>query len=306
LSKQGVKSKEAKLVIHSSIDYSKCSTMINHPKNFLLYSKTDGKIHPSWHTLGAQTSRMSMSEPQMHNVHTNDRSRRCVVAEPDHVFVTMDLKGIEFRVIAALAEERRVVETIRAGKDVHVLTSELVYGNKNHRRQSKTLNYALLYLGSPTVIIREFAEEGIDIHMDEAKILYSKWHLAYPSIREYHHKMREIPVIKTPIYNRILKPSISTHGNEVVVGKDNVNYLVQSVARDILVDCAFAFQDKGFGSTICMMIHDEILCMVPVEMVDKVEQALKEVSTRVFHPPDGIAVPIEGEVSVLGPIWKCK
>jgi len=60
----------------------------------------DGRIHGFINTLGAVTGRMSSKEPNIQQVHSDDRARKLVIPKDKWSLVGSDLKGLELRMLA--------------------------------------------------------------------------------------------------------------------------------------------------------------------------------------------------------------
>ena len=67
--------------------------------------RSDGIVHPSVKTLGARTSRMSITDPALQTLPKGDDTVRTafIPREEDHVIITSDLDQVEFRMFASLS-----------------------------------------------------------------------------------------------------------------------------------------------------------------------------------------------------------
>lgn len=87
----------------------------------------DGRIHATYRQVGARTGRMSCADPNMQNQPRDDlRLRYCIRAEPGMKLIACDLSNIEMVLFAAYAGEGRLLETLRAGGDLHTLTAQMI------------------------------------------------------------------------------------------------------------------------------------------------------------------------------------
>ncbi|MFI2609638.1 DNA polymerase, partial [Kitasatospora sp. NPDC018616] len=106
------------------------------------------RIHPKINPLGAQTGRASHSDPAMAQLPSHGwEVRRCVVAEPGHVYFSVDQQAVELRVLAALSGESRMIRAIASGKDLHGFAAEMMYGEDFDKGQRTLAKIA--GLGAP-------------------------------------------------------------------------------------------------------------------------------------------------------------
>ena len=78
--------------------------------NFLTES-IDGIVHPSVKTLGARTSRMSITNPALQTLPKGDDvvRRAFIPKDDDHVIITSDLDQVEFRMFASLSKDPNLI-----------------------------------------------------------------------------------------------------------------------------------------------------------------------------------------------------
>src|SRR4029078_4406058 len=84
-----------------------------------------GRIHGSFNQIGAETGRLSMSDPNLQNIPIRtDEGRRIRLAfvpgDREHnVLLTADYSQIELRVLAHFTEEPALMRAFEADQDVH-------------------------------------------------------------------------------------------------------------------------------------------------------------------------------------------
>ena len=82
----------------------------------------DGKIHCLFNTMRTATGRLSSDSPNMQNWPKRDGQvflRECIGAPLGNKFVCIDYGQIEYRVIAALSKDKKMVNAIINGLDIH-------------------------------------------------------------------------------------------------------------------------------------------------------------------------------------------
>lgn len=154
-------------------------------------SPKTGKIHTDFFQM-VNTGRTS-SSPNLQNLPSKDgRHRACFKAGEGNVFVSADYSGQEMRIAADFAEEKTLIEAIAKGKDLHLMTASLVYGeeitNKEDYRRSiaKTIGFTILYGGGPAKISKQF-----QMPMADAKAAVLKFKEVYPYLTSYLDKKEQ-------------------------------------------------------------------------------------------------------------------
>lgn len=98
--------------------------------NFLAEQKSDGRCHPFYWATQARTGRMSAQNPAILTVPrsgTDPEMRNSFVAPDGHILVSTDFSNVEARVFAHYAQETGMLETLRAGGDLHAYTAKQIF-----------------------------------------------------------------------------------------------------------------------------------------------------------------------------------
>ena len=194
----------------------------NHLKALLIHTR-DGRIHPTFNPLHAETGRLSTSEPNLQNI-VKDESlapeerelgislRKAVIPAKGYMLLDVDYSQIEIRIVAALAKEQIMIDAIRNGLDAHSLTASKVFSTSYEdfiaakkaehptpeqerlllqRSLSKSLNFGIIYGMSPTGFQRRAAEIGINISLPTAKHYVDTFFIEYPAIKQFENFCEE-------------------------------------------------------------------------------------------------------------------
>ena len=90
----------------------------------------DARIHCAFNIMGAETGRMSCTEPNMQTVPSRGQYAKLVkdlfIPRPGYLLVQMDYKTLEMRVAAMLSGDPVMIEIFLNGEDPHTRTAELV------------------------------------------------------------------------------------------------------------------------------------------------------------------------------------
>lgn len=120
--------------------------------NFLKFSDKNSVIHPNIRQGGAETGRMSYSQPSFQNLPKRGEKRenefnvrRSVIPTLGNALVMLDYDQMEYRLMLEYAREMGVINDVLAGLDVHAATAKMM--GIEDRETAKTLNFMLLYGG---------------------------------------------------------------------------------------------------------------------------------------------------------------
>ena len=119
-------------------------------------AERDGRLHASFHQVGAATGRLSSSDPNIQNIPVRSETgrliRRAFVAGgPDRVLLTADYSQVELRMLAHLSGDAEMTRAFEAGLDIHAFVASQVYGvdladvTSEQRRVAKTVNFGIVY-----------------------------------------------------------------------------------------------------------------------------------------------------------------
>lgn len=260
-------------------------------KEMLRLVSSSGRLHPVLNTVGATaTARMSSSAPNIQNFSKEDpRLRGCFIPEDGHTFVTIDFDQVELRVVAGLAREVKMIDTILAGGDLHQLTVDEIGkgGIQIDRATGKMTNFLIVYGGGGKAL-----HEQAGLPLDLAKDIVKTWRDRYPAVRELTYKLSDEQESLRTISGRRL--AVKSFRGEVK-SYANINYAVQSAARDVLVDAWYRFE-HSFGRTgmVWYPVHDELVLQVPEDLVEEVCEDAEKAMTMDF-----MGVPITASAVVL-------
>ena len=115
-----------------------------------------GRVHTSYAMAGAQTGRLSSTNPNLQNIpiRTDEgrKIRQAFVAKPGHKLMSFDYSQIELRVLAHMADIDPLAQAFKGGADIHAMTASQVFGvplndiDPQIRRQAKAINFGIIYL----------------------------------------------------------------------------------------------------------------------------------------------------------------
>jgi DNA polymerase-1 len=240
---------------------------------------------------GTETSRLSSSEPNLQNIPARDplgkTIREAWIAPPGYDVVKGDTSQLELRVIAHFSQDKRMLEAFRAGRDIHMETTMLIYGDPKRRFDGKTRNFEIVY-GGGTHKNRELLKAAYPEVFEWVEYFGEQSESGY-EVRTLYGRLREIDAFDAD------QPEwMHNHGRRMAVSTR-----IQGSAAEIVKIMMRRIWEKIKDTKIKMIlqVHDELVFLVPHEISADFAQWLYK-NMRF----DELLVPIITEVST-GPSW---
>ena len=277
-------------------------------------NKDSGRVHTSYSLTGAQTGRLSSTDPNLQNIpirtEVGRQIRHAFVAEPGHVILAADYSQIELRLAAHMADVPALKEAFAAGEDIHAATAEQLFGevNRETRGRAKTINFAILY-----GISRWGLAGRLEISADEAQDMISRYYERFPGISIYINetieKARERGYTETLFGRKTWFPRIKAAIQHERQGAERaaINAPIQGTSADIIkramVRMGPALEAAGLsGVRMLLQVHDELVFEVPEGDVDAASAVIRRVMETAAEPIVTLSVPLGVEIGT-GPSW---
>ena len=229
-----------------------------------------GTLHPNIKPIEAKTGRMSVENPPMQQLPSDDPVvRRAIIGRTDEeVVLSSDFGQIELRLWGSINGDQALIDTIKTadeiGGDFFVEVGKAVYGEPDfkkadpRRRQLKSTIYAKLFAGG---IETAAGQAGVNVYS-----LVPTWKLleqTYPSLQDLGTKLIETRkgpdgdehVVTSP-WGREFKVKDPTERRKLG------NYVTQGSAAITLKKALVSLDAAGFGPHMMLPVHDEILMSV--------------------------------------------
>jgi len=249
-----------------------------------LVSKKDGRVHTSYNQTVAATGRLSSTDPNLQNIPVRGEGlgsevRKAFVAEKGYKFLSIDYSQIELRVVAHLAQDKKMMEVFKTGQDIHEKTAMEIFGlpadqvTKDMRRDAKTINFGILYGVSSFGLSARIT----DMSRVEAKEYIKKYFAAYPKVEEYIEQIKlqvnEEGFVKNELGRLRRFPEIKDSRWQIRAAAERaaVNFPIQSLAADVIKVAMINIAKELTGAADCRMllqVHDELLFEVKEEQVE--------------------------------------
>lgn len=278
--------------------------------NFLNKS-IDGIVHPSVKTLGARTSRMSITDPALQTLPKGDDTVRTafIPKDKDHVIITSDLDQVEFRMVASLTGDKNLIDMFnyadKTGSDPFTEIGRDVYQDLNFQRSDKRRSlikgmiYGRLYGAG---ISKQAITAGVP--ESQMKILANAFDKRFPGMNSFQQKIEDVGM------QRLREEGqgyvYTWTGRRLPCDEDRVysllNYLAQGGAAEVFKSNLIKLDQADLTELLIVPVHDEIVLNAPRGQVDEIKQTVKECMTTT----EGWAVPLTADVE--GPLdnWGAK
>jgi DNA polymerase I len=257
-----------------------------------MVSRRTGRIHASFHQTGAQTGRLSSSDPNLQNIPVRTEAgreiRRAFVAgEPGHVLLTADYSQIELRVLAHFSKDETLSEAFRQDQDIHAFVAAQVNSipidqvTKQQRSAAKAVNFGIVYGQTPFGLAR-----GLGISQTEAKAFIDTYFLRYPGIRFFIDRcieeVRARGYAETIAGRRRNVDGLRSRNRQQVALAERiaVNTVIQGSAADMIkkamIDIDQAITSENRPLKMLIQVHDELVFETPEDAVAQEAEMIRK------------------------------
>jgi len=273
-----------------------------------------GRVHTSYSLVGAQTGRLSSTDPNLQNIpirtEIGRQIRDCFVAEEGHVLLAADYSQIELRLAAHMADVPSLKEAFANGEDIHARTATEMFGevNRDTRGRAKTINFAILY-----GISRWGLAGRLGVEADEAQAMIDRYFERFPGIQKYivHtlEQVRERGYSETLFGRKTWFPRINSKNGAERQGSERaaINAPIQGTSADIIKRAMArmmpALEAAGLGHVrMLLQVHDELVFELPEGDVAAASKVIEAVMASAAEPAVPLSVPLGVEIG-SGPSW---
>ncbi len=273
-----------------------------------------GRVHTCYSLVGAQTGRLSSTDPNLQNIPIRTaigrRIREAFVADEGNVLLAADYSQIELRLAAHMADVPPLKEAFAAGEDIHSRTALEMFGtvDRDTRAKAKTVNFAILY-----GISRWGLAGRLGIEADEAQAIIDRYFERFPGIQRYivHtlESVRERGYSETLFGRKTWFPRINAKVPHERQGSERaaINAPIQGTSADIIkramARMPAALADSGLGHVkMLLQVHDELVFELPEGDVAAASPVIEQVMAEAALPAVTLDVPLGIEIGT-GKNW---
>jgi DNA polymerase-1 len=277
-------------------------------------NRTTGRIHTSFNQVGAQTGRLSSSDPNLQNIPVRtprgEAIRRGFVPAPGNRFVVADYSQIELRLMAHLSGDAAFVEAFRSGGDIHRQTAAIIFDTPlaevtpEMRARAKTINFGTIYGQGPFALAKQ-----LGIKQDEAKQFITDYFTRFSGVRAFLDRQvelaREQGYVETLFGRRRYIPEINDRNFNLRAFAERTaqNTPLQGSAADLIKRAMIAIHAAlpaaGVSSRLLLQVHDELVVEAPAAEAERTAALVVEHMEAAAE----LSVPLVATVGI-GDNWK--
>lgn len=304
---------EVKELAESVLSQRKADKLANTYFANFLDSSVDGFVHPSIKTLGARTSRMSITEPALQTLPKGDEVVRnaFIPKDENHVLITSDLDQVEFRMFASLSGDENLISLFNRadaiGSDPFTEIGREVYQEPDMQKSDKRRNliksmvYGRLYGAG---VAKQAVTAGVA--EEQMKNVSDAFDKRYPGMIHFQKSVERTGL------QRFQEEGVGyVHtwtGRRIPCDEDRtytlVNYLIQGGAAEIFKSNLVKLDQADLTELLIVPVHDEIVLQAPRDQAEEVMQTVKEcmTTTEGWHVP--LTAGIDGPMERWGEKYK--
>ncbi|MBX7458975.1 DNA polymerase I [Qipengyuania sp. 1NDH17] len=273
-----------------------------------------GRVHTSYSLVGAQTGRLSSTDPNLQNIpirtEIGRQIRDAFVAEEGNVLLAADYSQIELRLAAHMADVAPLREAFEHGEDIHARTATEMFGEvtRDTRARAKTINFAILY-----GISRWGLAGRLKVEPDEAQAMIDTYFQRFPGIQKYilHtlESVREKGFSETLFGRKTWFPRINSKNQGERQGSERaaINAPIQGTSADIIkramVRMNPALEEAGLDHVrMLLQVHDELVFELPEGDVEAASKVIENVMATAARPAVELSVPLGVDIGT-GKSW---
>jgi DNA polymerase-1 len=296
---------EVKQLADSVLKQRKADKLANTYFSNFINGNINGLVHPSVRTLGARTSRMSITNPALQTLPKGDDvvRRAFIPKDENHVIVTSDLDQVEFRMFASLANDPNLTAMFNiadsTGSDPFTEIGREVYADPTMQKSDKRRNliksmvYGRLYGAG---VAKQALTAGV--HEVQMKSVSDAFDARFPGMTHFQRSIEDVGMRR---FKAEGQGYVYTWTGRRLPCDDNrvytlVNYLIQGGAAEVFKSNLVKLDQADLTELLIVPVHDEIVLNAPRESAEEIKQLVRKCMTTT----EGWNVPLTADVD--GPL----
>lgn len=273
----------------------------------------ESRVHTTYAQTVANTGRLASNNPNLQNIpirsEDGKKIRSCFIAKPGHKLISCDYSQVELRLLADVADVKKLKEAFANGIDIHTATASHVFGiapenvDANLRRHAKAINFGIVYGISPYGLAK-----NIGVDPAEAKAYIDAYFAQMPEIKTYMDKTIQFAhahgYVETPFGRRCSVLGINDNNKRLAANAERaaINAPIQGGAADIIKlamnKIEQVLQQKNMKTRMLLQVHDELVFEAPDDEVDQALEIIKYYMENIVES----SVPFKAEAGA-GKTW---
>lgn len=251
----------------------------------------DSRVRCTFNQTETRTGRLSSTEPNLQNIPVRTpigrEMRKFFVAEDGYRIIDADYSQIELRVLAALSDDKNMIDAFNSDTDIHSVTASKVFDvplnevTGELRSKAKAVNFGIVYgIGAFSL------SKDIKTTRAEADRFIKSYLSLYSSVSSYMDKCiadaKEKGYSETLFKRRRYLPELTSSNGMLRAFGERVarNMPIQGTAADIIKIAmirVFARLKKECpDARLIMQVHDELMAEAPEKDASAVAAIIKE------------------------------
>ena len=272
-----------------------------------------GRVHTSYSMAGAQTGRLSSTDPNLQNIPIRTPEGRAIrgafIAKPGHKILSADYSQVELRLAAHMAGETALQQAFREGQDIHAITASQVFGvplqgmDSETRSRAKAINFGIIYGISAFGLAN-----NLGIGRSEAQAFITAYFARFPGIQDFMEMQKEFGrenhYVKTLFGRKIHLPGMADTNamRRGFAERQAINAPIQGTAADIIkramIRMPGALSAAGLRATMLLQVHDELIFEVPEAEIEATTVLVKQVMETACTPTLTLSIPLTADAGV--------
>ena len=277
-------------------------------------NRKTGRIHPTFHQLGAATGRLSATDPNVQNIPIRTpegvKIREAFIASEGHALLSADYSQVELRILAHYSEDESLIQAFSRGEDIHRLTAAEVAGispdrvTADQRARAKAVNFGIIYGSSAFGLARQ-----LGIATGEAQETIDDYFARYRGVRRFLDETvqsaRGRGWVRTLLGRRRYLPDLGSRNRVLRNAAERmaVNSVVQGTAADLIkkamLEVDGALEAETFRARMILQVHDELVFEAPESELESLTSMVRQRMERVLS----LRVPLVVDVGT-GRNWR--
>ncbi|KAK4420752.1 DNA polymerase I A, chloroplastic/mitochondrial [Sesamum alatum] len=285
-------------------------------------SGKNGRIHCSLN-INTETGRLSARRPNLQNQPALEKDRykirQAFIAAPGNSLIVADYGQLELRILAHLANCKRMLDAFKAGGDFHSRTAMNMYPHireaverkdvllewhpqpdedkppapllkdafASERRKAKMLNFSIAYGKTTVGLARDWK-----VSREEAQETVNRWYSDRQEVlswqEERKKQARKIQCVYTLLGRARHFPSLknASSAHRAHIERAAINTPVQGSAADVAMCAMLQISNnerlKELGWRLLLQVHDEVILEGPTESAEEAKAIVVDCMEKPF------------------------
>ncbi|MCL2301535.1 MAG: bifunctional 3'-5' exonuclease/DNA polymerase [Firmicutes bacterium] len=239
------------------------------------------RIHADLLPLATETGRFAARNPNLQNMPRAGADdvgvRNFFIAPEGSVLLSLDFSQIELRVGAFYCRDEKMLETYRAGGDIHDQTASVIFGPGRHDKEQRTIaknvNFGTFFGLFPRGLQRTLRfKAGLNVTLEDCEGIIANLKAGYPALARWQEETKRKAEVRrfseTWLGRRRYLPGITATdwGKKAFAQRCALNTPIQGTAADLLklaIGRILAGLPEHPWLRPLLQIHDELVFEVP-------------------------------------------